>query len=144
MARIEHEVTINRPAAEVFEYMTRLEELPRWQESCHEVQLQGQGPVGVGTQWTEKRTVMGRESEVEMEVVEYEPNRRFAVRSRSGPVGLSIEHDLEPAGDGTRVRVVGEAQLGRLSKLAGPMVKRQARQMFETDFARLKQELESP
>ena len=37
------------------------------------------GPVGVGTRWTETRTVMGRTSDQPMEVTALEPDRRFTV-----------------------------------------------------------------
>jgi len=136
-------VTIDRPVSEVFEVITRIDDLPEWQESCKAVKRDEDGPVGVGTRWTETRTVMGRTSDQPMEVTALEPDRRFTVRSVSGPVQLTIDHTLEPAGEGTRLRVVGEADLGGVSRLAGPMVKRQAQKMFEQDFAALKQRLES-
>ena len=56
---------------------------------------------------------------------------------------MTIEHTVEPAGDGTRLCVVAEADLGGVSRLAGPMVKRQAQKMFEQDFGTLKRQLES-
>jgi carbon monoxide dehydrogenase subunit G len=141
--RIEHDVTINRPASEVFQFLTKLDDLPTWQESCLSVQREGEGPIGVGTKWTESRSMMGRESEQTMEITEYEPDQRFTVQSVGGPFTMRIEHALEPAGDGTRLHVVAQAEMGGVSRLAGPMVKRQARQMFEKDFGTMKQQLES-
>jgi carbon monoxide dehydrogenase subunit G len=143
VARIEHEVTIDRPVSEVFEFITRIDDLPEWQDSCKAVNRDDDGPVAVGTRWTETRTVMGRTSDQPMEVSALESDRRFTVRSVSGPVQMTIDHLLEAAGDGTRLRVVAEADLGGVSRLAGPMVKRQAQKMFEQDFAALKQRLES-
>ena len=82
MARIEHEVTIDRPVSEVFEFITRIDDLPEWQESCKAVKREGDGSVGVGTRWTETRTMMGRTSDQPMEVAE--PASRTAA-SPSGP-----------------------------------------------------------
>jgi uncharacterized membrane protein len=142
--RVEHEVVIDRPVSEVFGYVTDVGNLPSWQGSCLEIHRDDASPVVVGTRWTEVRDVMSRTMEQSVEVAELEQDRRFAVRSRSGPIRMRVEHLFEPAGAGTRVRVVGEAEMGGFARLGGPMVKRQARQMFEADLARLKQRLESP
>ncbi len=85
---------------------------------------------------------MGRSAEVETEVVERELPRVFAVRSAGGPVTFAVRHELEPSGNGTRVRVEaeGEAPGGRLG--AG-IAKRLAERQFRSDFERLKSILES-
>ena len=61
-------MTIDRPVSEVFEVITQIDDLPEWQESCKAVKRDEDGPVGVGTRWTETRTVMGRTSDQPMEV----------------------------------------------------------------------------
>jgi carbon monoxide dehydrogenase subunit G len=141
--KIEHEITIDRPVSEVFAYLTDVDNLQSWQDSVLEIRRDDDAPVAVGSRWTEVREVMNRKMEQPIEVTELETDRTFTVQSLSGPVRMRVEHRLEPAGEGTRVRVVGEAELGGFAKLGGPMVKRQARQMFEADFAKLKQQLES-
>jgi len=143
VARIEHEVTIERPVSEVFAFVAQPDNLPTWQESCLEVKRDDEGPVAVGTTWTERRSVMNREMEQPMEAAEYETDRRFTVRSVAGPTTMRIEHTFEPVGAGTRVAVKLDAEFGGFAKLAGPMVRRQLRQMFQSDLARLKEQLES-
>lgn len=140
--KVEHEVTINRPVGDVFSYVADPANLPSWQDSLHEVHRADDGPVRVGSRWSEKRTVMNRDMEASVEVVELQPDSRFTVESVSGSVQMRVEHDFAPAGDGTKVKIVGEGEAGGMMKLAGPMIKRQAKQMFEADLARLKQVLE--
>jgi hypothetical protein len=81
--------------------------------------------------------------EQSVEVEALEQDRLFTIRSLSGPVRLRVEHWLEPRDGSTYLHVVGEADLGGFSRLGAPMVRRQARRMFESDFARLKRALEA-
>jgi len=140
--RVEQEITIDRPVGVVFTYLTDPANLTSWQEGLHEVHREDEDAVRVGSRWTEKRTVMNRDMDAAVEVVECEPDRRFTIESVSGPVRMRVEHDLAAADAGTRLRVVGEGEAAGAMKLAGPMIKRQAKKMFEADLGRLKQLLE--
>lgn len=141
MIRIELELEIERPAEEVFEYLADLERLPDWQSSAVETRVDG--PIGVGTRFTETRRMLGREGRTELEVTVFEPARRLTLRSLSGPVKVNVDHRLEPRGDGTILSVVAEAEPGSLMKLAEPVLARQARRELRSDFERLKELLES-
>lgn len=55
MVKIEHSVVINRPVAEVFAYVTRPENTPRWQSGMLASQQISDGAMGVGTIFTEVR-----------------------------------------------------------------------------------------
>lgn len=143
LVKVEHEVTINRPVGDVFTYVSDPANLTSWQDSLHEVHREDEGAVRVGSRWTEKRTVMNRDMDASVEVVVCEPNSRFTIESVSGPVQMRVEHAFAASGPGTRLRVVAEGEAGGVMKLAGPMIKRQAKQMFEADLGRLKQVLEA-
>jgi carbon monoxide dehydrogenase subunit G len=140
--KVEHEITINRPVGDVFAYLSDPANLTAWQEGLHEVHREDEGAVHVGSRWTEKRTVMNRDMDASVEVVECDPDSRFTIESVSGSVRMRVEHDFSPSDAGTKVRLVGEGEAGGVMKLAGPMIKRQAKQMFEADLGRLKQLLE--
>ena len=139
--RIEHAIAIARPPDEVFAYLTDVERLPDWQESCIEAEREGEGPVGAGARWREVRSAAGRRIQSRCEVVAHEPGRRFDIRS-SAPVPFTVRHTLEPAAAGTRLAVVGEGDTSRLPRLARPMVERIARRQFHSDLERLKRMLE--
>jgi carbon monoxide dehydrogenase subunit G len=127
----------------VFAYVADPANLPEWQESVHAVHRADAGPVGVGTQWTEDRTVLRRGLEATVEVVEYDLDRRLTLRSKAGPVDMRVEHLFEQDGEATRLRLIGEGELGGLAKLAGPMVKRQADEIIKADLGSLKRRLEA-
>ena len=87
--------------------------------------------------------MMGREIDNELEVTAYDPPRRFALEGRSGPVPLSVDHELVEDNGQTVLHVRGQAEPGALFKLAEPMIKRTAEQELRTDFERLKDQLEA-
>ena len=140
MIRIELTVEIACPPENVFTALTDLEHLPDWQSSA--VSSKPDGRLAVGTRIRERRSMLGRELDNELEVTAYDPPRRFALEGRSGPVPLSIDHELVEKDGKTVVRVHAQAEPGALYKLAEPMIKRTAEQELLTDFERLKGRLE--
>jgi uncharacterized protein YndB with AHSA1/START domain len=140
VVRIELRLEIACPAENVFAALTDLEHLPDWQSSA--VSSRPDGPLVVGTRVRERRTLMGRELDNELEVTAYDPPRRFTLEGRTGPVPLSIDHELVENDGKTVLHVQGKAEPGSLFKLAEPMIARTAEQELRADFERLKVRLE--
>jgi uncharacterized membrane protein len=143
MVRVDHELTVNRPAAEVFAYLTNVETLPEWQASVVAARRVTDGPLAPGARFVEARSLLGHKVESTIEVTEFDPDRRFSLRVVSGPVPFRVTHTLDEIGGATRLRVEGEGEPHGAARLAGPFVARRARQEFERDFSRLKTLLES-
>ena len=143
MVRLEHEVVVNRPVSEVFAYLTDAASLAEWQGGVVEARKESEGPVGVGTRFSEVRKFLGRRLESTVEVTEHEPDRTFSLRVVSGPVPFEVRHTLEPTNGGTRIKLVGQGEPGGFFKLAEPLVARQAKRTFEHDFATLRDILEA-
>jgi uncharacterized protein YndB with AHSA1/START domain len=143
MVRIEHEIVVNRPPSEVFEYVTSADKLPEWQDGVLEAWKQTEGPVRKGTTFTEVRKFLGRRMESSVEVTDFEPERLFTLKSASGPVPFTVEQRFEPLDGGTRIRVFGEGEPGGFFKVAEPLVERQTKRMIEHSFATLKDILET-
>lgn len=141
MIRIEHSLEISRPPEDVFAVLVDLDRLPDWQSSA--IAASSDGPLELGSLVHEKRRFLGRELADEVEVVAFDPPRRLTLRSQGGPVRLTIDHELEPNGGGTRLTVVASGKPGGMMKFAGPMIERTAREEIRSDFARLKELLET-
>jgi len=137
---IDFTVDIDRPPAEVFEYITDADRLPEWQSSAIEAHWEGE--KARGTRIKEVRKFLGRRMESEMEVTEYEPGQRFGLKVLSGPVPFTVTQRLEPRDGGTRLTFVGEGEPGGFFKLAEPVVGRVAERQFKGDFETLKDILE--
>jgi carbon monoxide dehydrogenase subunit G len=139
--RIELTVEVARPPEDVFEFLSDIERLPEWQTSA--VEAHTDGPLAEGSRVAEKRRLLGREVDTELEVAAYEPPKRLTLRSLGGPVDFTVDHELTARGGGTVLRFVAEAQPGGLLRLTEPVLARRAEQEFRRDFDRLKELLES-
>jgi len=83
------EVTIDRPVAAVFAYVTDVRNVPEWQESAEFAEWTEQG-----RRFRERRHFMGRAAELELEVTALEPERRFDIRTLNSPVTFEIRHSF--------------------------------------------------
>ena len=134
--RAEVTVEIARPPEEVFDYLTDVSNLPRWQSGVHSATREG-------SRIHESRHMLGRELQTTLEIEESERPHVFAIRAVDGPIPFSVRHELEPSGDGTKLTVVGEGDVGLLPGFAAGIMARRAEKQFRKDFERLKRLLES-
>ena len=140
---ITRSITIARPAADVWEYLTDPEKVEQWQVSAVEIRKESEGPMNVGSKLTDVRKFLGRRMELEMEVTEFEPERRFAIRAASGPFPFESRQTLSAADGSTTVDVTLEGNPGGFFKLAAPLVQHRAERQLETDLETLKDLLEA-
>jgi uncharacterized membrane protein len=142
--RVETTVEVNRPVAAVFAYVTDPANLAEWQPNLASVTKLTEGPVGAGTRFKEvRRAPFGRTVEAIVEVSAYEENRRFDLRIVSGPLPIDGENTFAATDGGTRIDFAGHGEPRGPLRLAAPILARLLRRQFESDYARLKQALES-
>jgi uncharacterized membrane protein len=141
MANVEISIVINRPLDEVFAYLAGEDNNVNWRSGMVDVQKTSQGPVGVGTTYRIVNHVMGRRMESDAEVTEYELNRKYATRNKSGP-RIETRRFFETFDGGTRVTFAIDADLAGLFHLAEPLIASMARRRMENDVADLKDLLE--
>jgi hypothetical protein len=87
--KIELSEEIERPVDVVFKFYAtdHVHNHPRW-DPYMELWLDSDSPVGVGTVIRRRNSRSGTPVEGTMEVVEYEPNRAFAVVTHDGPMEI--------------------------------------------------------
>ena len=141
MVRIDFTLAISRPPADVFARLVDLDRLPEWQESS--LVSSADGPLELGSRVKERRRIMGRELETELEVTACDPPRQLTLKALGGPVPFTVDHQLVERAGSTVLRVVAEAKTGTFMKLAEPMLARTAEHELRKDFARLKEQLEA-
>src|SRR5918999_5926957 len=112
MATAEVSTTIRRPLEEVFAVVSDPESAPKWSSGSLESTKTSAGPIGVGTTSRAVSKFLGRRIETELEMTEFEPNRRFVSRSKSGPFPIEATVTFEAINDGTRVNAIIEADPG--------------------------------
>jgi uncharacterized membrane protein len=143
MVKVETSLMIERPVEEVFAYMNDPKNDALWQDGVLESEAISEGPLGVGSELREVRNFLGRRLESTSEITEFELNRKVSWKATSGPIPLEASITFESVEGGTKVSVVGEADVGGIFKLAEPMVARSAQKQFDGDFAKLKEILEA-
>lgn len=137
-------ITINRCVEDVFAVLTNLDNAAKWSQAKEE-QLITPGPLGVGSR---RRavvpTVGGRTRENVMELTEFEPNRRMAMRGISGfPFPLRALIQLEPVGDSTRLEWTTFLEPRGLMRPFGPLLAAWFKRLFAGDLRNLKAMMET-
>jgi uncharacterized membrane protein len=143
MAKIEVSTMIKRPVDEVFAVVSNSENAPRWNPASIEVKKTSAGPIGVGTTWRGVSNLLGQRLESLSEIVEYEPNRRIALKGKQGPMQLRSRATFESVDGSTRVNLTLEGDPGGVFKLAEPIVVKLGTRQFETALANLKDLMEA-
>ena len=144
MAKAEASIVINRPAHDVFVYMTDIDKETEWQAELVKAVQTSTGPISVGTTVREVRRFMGRRMEVVFEITEFEPDKEMSFSSISAPFPMHGRYSLEPVEGGTSVTLFIEGELSGVFKMAEPIVAQTAKRQIDADLGRLKTQLESP
>lgn len=139
--RIDSSVVINRPAQEVWDYISNPEHYPTWQGNVSEVRHEGR--LQQGARFTSIAKLLGRRMETEFEVLEFQAPRRLVLKSASGPFPVKLQVDLEAQDGMTSLTTRGEAEPGGFFRLAEPLVERALRNQISANTATLKDLLEA-
>jgi uncharacterized protein YndB with AHSA1/START domain len=142
MLKIESTAVINRPVEDVFAVLSNLENNPKWSSAFLEVKKTSDGPIAVGTTWRAVQKVFGQGLESEVEVTEYEPNRKWTQKGKS-PFLVQVRTTFESVDGGTQVNLRLEGEPGGFFKLAEPLVAMMAKRGIEGDLANLKDLMEA-
>ena len=143
MIRVEKSGIIERPVEEVFAYIGDQTNTPQWQAGLVEVRRTTEGPIGVGTKHTFVRTFMGRRMEADNEYVAFEPNRRIAFKTTSGPVRVEASYVFEAVPAGTKVTSTVEMDASGFLSLAEPLIAAGLRREMKAAIPVLKDLLEN-
>lgn len=142
MAIIETSVQIAKPVEAVFAFLTNLENQKLLQPSIKSIGLSG--PLTVGTRYTVKTDVMGREFSSENEIVALETNRQFSVKTlASAPASpVTTSYLLESSGVGTKLTTQMDTVITGGFPGVEDMVKGQLRTTLDTLNATIKKVIE--
>lgn len=141
--RVELEVTINRPVQEVFAFFVDPALAGRWQTAVAEAEQITEGPVGVGTRFRVIRNYLGRRLESTEEVIEYVPNRTFALRALSSPIPYEARSTFEEVDGATRIVASVQGDASGFFMAAGPVLARVLKREMESNLGHLKDLLEA-
>ncbi|MBW3605753.1 MAG: SRPBCC family protein [Actinobacteria bacterium] len=130
--------TIDRPAEEVFAFVSDATNNPRWQQGMRSCAWTSPPPIGVGSTYRQEASFLGRPVVTEFEVVDHQPGRSITIQSTSGPLRIRVRRSVTPIDATTsRVDAAIEGEPGGFFRLAGPLVQRMAQRSVTADYRRL-------
>jgi uncharacterized protein YndB with AHSA1/START domain len=147
MIRGEGNMIIYRPMEAVWNFLTDLENYPKWHKGMAEARKTSEGPMGVGTTVDVTAEILGRHT-MKLVITEFEPNRKIAWRVDARPVtgaaGYVAGCTFESVQGGTRVFKFIEGEFAGLFRLLEPILSRLLKRIeIETELSNAKRLLET-
>ncbi|WP_068279255.1 SRPBCC family protein [Aldersonia kunmingensis] len=143
--RFEATVDIDRPIAEVFEFLAAGVNDKKFSPRVQEITKATDGPPGVGTVFVSTVKDAGMTTKREFEYTEFTaPTKiRWAERSKNQVTAAFGGYDLEPSATGTRVTIFNDLEGHGFGKLLAPLAVRAARKDAPAFGLRIKEAIES-
>jgi uncharacterized membrane protein len=146
MAILETSVTIGKPVEKVFEYLTNLDNQKKL--STYITGVEVDGPVKLGTKYKIETTSMGHKNVTMNEVIAFEPNKKFGVKTFAAPPASDVTNTylLEADGKGTKLTLQMDAVLvpAGMPNMPGmeDMMKTQMKSGLDATMAAMKKAME--
>lgn len=146
MAVLETSVKVNKSVAQVWEFITNLDNQKKLSTFITGIEVNG--PLQLGTQYKIETTSMGMKNVTTNEVIAFEPNKRFGVKTFAPPPASDVTNTylLEPDGDGTKLTLQMDTTLVPAGMPSMPgmedMMKNQMKAGMDTMLGATKKALE--
>ena len=122
MAHAENSITINRSAADVFNFLLDGANNPRWRPGVLDIRHDSASPAGLGAIYKQGLKGPGGRIDGDYKITQLQPNQLIEFQVITGPARPTGTYKLEPAGSGTRVSFVLDFQPKGLAKLMDGMI----------------------
>jgi uncharacterized protein YndB with AHSA1/START domain len=94
--RLERRIEVDRPATEVFERLTRIEDIPRWQPAVVEAAVTSPGELAIGSTLRIVVDTPGRPTEAIGRLVDFDPPERIALEVAAGSTTVRADVTVLP------------------------------------------------
>ncbi len=136
-------IIIHRPIEQVYAFMSVPKNRLRYDPKLIDVRQSPEGPLLIGSQIVEVRSMMGVKGEMVTEVAELEPQQRIGYRTReSDPMNAVGAYHFEAVPEGTRLTLNFAVNPRGMMKLAMPFVGRGMKRDIAAALANIKALLE--
>jgi carbon monoxide dehydrogenase subunit G len=110
MIEFTNEIVIERPVGEVFDFVSDLRNVPKWNYYVLEVSKTSDGPAGAESTYHQVR----KTDEQDIQIVDYQPNRQVTLQTMpSSTPEFEMRFAFEPEGTGTRITDEWKLETGR-------------------------------
>jgi carbon monoxide dehydrogenase subunit G len=122
--RVERAIDVERSASEVFDRLTRIEDLPRWQPVISEAAVESPPPLQPGSRIRLVANVAGQRIVAAGTITELERPSRIGLVAKAGSTDVEGSVTITPRGEGAcRVALVTGIRLGGMLRFAEGMVR---------------------
>lgn len=146
MTILETSVKVNKSVEQVWAFITNLENQKKLSTYISGIEVSE--PLKVGTKYKIETTSMGMKNVTTNEVISFEPNKKFGVKTLAAPPASDVTNTylLEPDGDGTKLTLQMDATLVPAGMPSMPgmedMMKNQMKAAMDTMMATTKKAIE--
>jgi uncharacterized protein YndB with AHSA1/START domain len=142
MFTVEESVPIDRPAEDVFGFVSDPSTYLRWRGDVVAIDNVSPGPLVRGSTFDQiVASFLGRQR-FTFAVTGYEPNGRLELRATSGPVRPIVTYGVESAGRGTLLTARIDVRTRGVFRLLEPLMTGGVKKRNSQDMSKLKQILE--
>ncbi|MFC8411744.1 SRPBCC family protein [Arthrobacter sp. NPDC057259] len=118
MAHAESEITIDRPATEVYAFLANGLNNPAWRRSVRSIALQSGAPGETGAVYSQTMTGPGgRSIQGDYRITASDPGRSLAFQVIAGPARPEGQYLLTESGDRTTVRFILDLKASGLMRV---------------------------
>ena len=144
MIRVTAAVEIDRPADDVFDFLSNFENNPLWQGGMLEARFTSDPPLREGSTYEQVATFLKRRIVSTFEVVGYDAGRFISIATMNSSFPIRVTRRVEVLGDAkTRVPAEIEGDPGWYFLIASPLLRFVVQRSVNKDYANLKRILES-
>jgi len=117
--RVERAIDVERPAAEVFDRLTAIEDLPRWQPGISEAAIESPPPLGAGSRIRLVAEVAGQRVVAVGTVTEFQRPTHIGLVAKAGSSNVEGAVTITPTGpEACRVAIATTIRLGGMLRFA--------------------------
>lgn len=143
MINVNVSTLISRPVQQVFGLVSKPENDFQWQYGTLETARLSKGAKNSRTIFRSVGHLMGRRNLSTFEVAEYEQNKKYSIKSLSGPLHSHTSYTFETVNNGTKVNVSLQASLIDFHHLDEGLVEKSLKRQLKENLALLKDFLEA-
>jgi hypothetical protein len=134
---------IYRPLHQVFCFVATPENDFQWQYGTLASTQISEGEIGMGTVFRTLGHFMGHRIESVYEVTEFEPDKRYGFKSRSGPMDSHTLYTFEVLGGCTKINISTRISPADLLKPDSVTIEKKVKKQYRENLALLKGILEA-
>lgn len=143
MIHLSMSTMIYRPVSQVFNFMSAPENDFQWQHDTLASARLSEDTSARGTSFRSIGHLMGQRNLSTFEVTEYEPNKRYAFKSLSGPFHLQTCYTFQIADRSTKINISTQADVVESFKMDERVLEKKMKKQLKEDLATLKDLLET-